>query len=501
MNRAVSNPDPAIIVIFGASGDLTQRKLVPALHTLTCDGLLPTSSRIVGVARSDMTDRAFRDHLFNGVQVYARARARPGNCELWPQSAQRYTFLIGNYNDPETYQRLHEHLRLLDEKMGRRGNRLYCLATPPLLYPTIVEHLGKAGLNHQETGWTRILIEKPFGHDLTSARLLNTQVHEVFEEHQVYRIDHYLGKETAQNILFFRFANTIFEPIWNRNYIDNIQITVAETGGVEHRAGYYDQVGVLRDMFQNHLLQLLALTAMEPPSSFNADAIRNEKVKLLSAIRPIPEESLKQRTVRGQYLGYRDTGGIDPGSQTATFGALELSIDNWRWQGVPFYLRSGKKLAAKTSEIVVQFQGPPHFMFPMPPGQDITPNVLALSIQPDEGMHLRFEVKTPNTLAETRSVDMEFHYAEAFGADALPDAYERLLLDALKGDASLFTRSDGIELAWQLIDPISQGWEIASVPPLAEYEPASWGPEEADTLLHKSGRNWLQVHGANGIDT
>ncbi|UCE19641.1 MAG: glucose-6-phosphate dehydrogenase [Gemmatimonadota bacterium] len=498
MSQTHLTTEPAVIIIFGASGDLTQRKLVPALHTLACDGLLPMQSRIVGVARTDLSDQDFRHNLFEGVKAYARRR--PGTCELWPRSAERHTYVAGSYDDPETYRRLAERLRQLDEEAGTRGNRLFCLATPPVLYPIIIEQLGKAELNKSGTGWTRIIIEKPFGNDFESARQLNGQVHAVFEEHQVFRIDHYLGKETAQNILFFRFANTIFEPVWNRKYIDNIQITVAETVGVGHRAGYYDKVGVLRDMFQNHLLQLMALTAMESPASFNADAIRNEKVKMFSAIRHISSGDVLECTVRGQYRGYRETEEIEPHSQTATYGALELFIDNWRWQGVPFYLRSGKMLTNKTSEIIVQFQRPPHFMFPLPPGREITPNVLALSIQPDEGMHLCFEVKTPNTLAETRSVDMEFHYADAFGADALPDAYERLLLDAIKGDASLFTRSDGIELAWQLIDPIVQVWESSKSPPLAIYEPGSWGPPEAEDLLNKTGRKWLSVHGEHGID-
>lgn len=498
MSSTNTTSEPAVIVIFGASGDLTQRKLVPALHTLACDGLIPRQSQIIGVARTDLSNQAFRDHLFKGITLYARAR--PGTCELWPKSAARHTYVAGSYEDPDTYLRLTEHLKQIVEETDIRDNSLYYLATPPALYPIIIDRMGKAGLNRSDSGWARIIIEKPFGQDLASARELNEQIHSVFDESQVYRIDHYLGKETAQNILFFRFANAIFEPIWNQKYIDNIQITVSETVGVGHRAGYYDKAGVLRDMFQNHLLQLMTLTAMEPPASFNADAIRNEKVKVLSAVRSISLDDVTKFTVRGQYKGYRETSKIDPDSQTATYGALELYIDNWRWHGVPFYLRSGKMLGTKTSEIVVHFQRPPHFMFPLPPHREITPNVLALSIQPDEGMHIRFEVKKPNTLAETRSVDMEFHYADAFGADALPDAYERLLLDALKGDASLFTRSDGIELAWQLIDPIIHGWKSPAAPRLAIYEPGSWGPKEADELLKKSNRKWMCVHGEHGID-
>lgn len=335
------------------------------------------------------------------------------------------------------------------------------------------------------------MIEKPFGQNLETATRLNQTLHTVFDENQIYRIDHYLGKETAQNILFLRFANTIFEPIWNRNYIDHVQITVAENLTIGHRGGYYDKAGVLRDIFQNHLIQLLALMTMEPPSSFNADAVRNETYKVFSAVRPIIPEAVWEHTVRGQYQGYRQEKGIPPDSKTATFGVVRLFIDNWRWQGVPFYLRSGKGLSEKCSQIILEFKEPPHVMFPMPPDKQIPPNRLALSIQPDEGIQLRFEAKVPDTVAEMRPVDMTFDYDATFGKSVLPDAYERLLMDVFHGDASLFTRNDAIELAWKFVDPIQRGWESEFAPHLELYETGSWGPTEAAKFIARDGRQWL----------
>jgi len=473
------------VVIFGASGDLTRRKLVPALYNLLRKKRIPPQTRIVGFARSDFSHDVFRQNMRDGV----RELSERFDEAAWTDFARNLYYVPGNPAQVGDFQNLDVLIRELEA--GQAGGRLYYLSTPPTLYEPIVAALGQANMHTERDGWRRIIIEKPFGTDLPSARHLNDSVHAVFGEDQVYRIDHYLGKETVQNVSVFRFANAIFEPIWNRNYIDNVQISVLETVTVGHRAGYYDSAGVLRDMFQNHLLQLLTLIAMEPPAALKADALRNEKVKVLSALRPIPLEALAHHIVRAQYRTYRDETNVAPKSDTPTYAALKLHVDNWRWQGVPFYLRSGKGLAERKTQIVVQFKQPPHALFALADNETFMPNTLAMEVQPNEGIHLSFQAKVPDAGIAMQTVHFSFQYAGTFGDGVIPEAYERLLLDALQGDASLFTRSDEIECSWGLIDPIMRSLSSPGAPPLEFYDVGSWGPVGGDHLLMRDGFEWV----------
>lgn len=475
---------PVSIVIFGASGDLTQRKLIPALYNLACGAHLSSQTRVIGVGRTSFDDESFRQHLRDGVQTHARLEE---GCEDWNRFSERLAYIVGDYEDPDTYQQLEKELKRNDQEAGTGGNRLFHMAIPPRVFSTVIQQLAESGLNQGERGWARLVVEKPFGRDLETAEDLNRQIHQVFKEDQVFRIDHYLGKETVQNILTLRFANAIFEPIWNRNYIDHVQITVAEDVGVSDRAGFYDQTGVLRDMFQNHVLQLVALTAMEPPVAFEADAFRDEKVNVLRAIRPVDRSLIGQYGGKGKKKAYRQESGVPDDSDTATFAALRLFIDNWRWRDVPFYLRSGKRMATKSTAIAIEFKQVPHLMFPTGKREDLPPNILYLCIQPHEGIHLQLQSKMPGAGMATHAADIHYDYAQDFDEEDLPGAYERLLLEVIYGDATLFSRADEIELAWELMDPVLDQKEKMR---LCTYEPGSWGPERADDFIEQDGRHW-----------
>jgi glucose-6-phosphate 1-dehydrogenase len=476
------------IVIVGATGDLTGRKLMPALFALFSKRRLTDDTRIVGVARTAMTDDAFRAKMQNAVSQFA---AEEWDATRWQEFARHLFYVPGDTTRAEGVAALRKWLGNREGTGG--GNRLYYLAVAPNRYGEIATRLGEAEMHREDAGWKRLVIEKPFGRDLASCRTLNQTIRAHFREDQIYRIDHYLGKDTVQNLLVFRFANTLFEPVWNHQYIDHVQVTVAETVPVGRRGDYYDKAGVLRDMFQNHLLQLLALVTIEAPARYAADPLRNEKVKVLDAVRVAAIEEARDLVCTGQYRGYRNEPGVAPDSKTPTYAAARLEIDNWRWRGVPFFLRSGKALAKRSSEIVIQFLCPPHLMFPLPPGATLQCNRLTMEIQPNEGIHLNFQTKVPDQGMGLRPSDLKFHYADAYPGVVIPEAYERLLQDALAGDAALFMRSDEIERAWEIMDPLIAATEAGDAPVPGEYAVGSQGPGCSDAFLERDGRQWLAL--------
>jgi glucose-6-phosphate 1-dehydrogenase len=486
---------PCAIVIFGANGDLTKRKLMPALYRLAYERRIPPTFAVIGNSRTAMDDDQFREKMRESVEHFLEDS--PFETDLWDSFAKNLFYIPGDLNDTGLYKKLADKLEELQSSHQTAGNVLFYLSTQPSYYGPVVKCLGEAKLQHGD-GWRRVVIEKPFGHDLKSARALDDEIHHVFPEKEVYRIDHYLGKETVQNILVLRFANGIFEPIWNRQYVDHVQITVAESLGIEERGAYYEQAGALRDIVQNHLLQLVALVGMEPPVSFDAKAVRDEKLKVLRAIRPISLEDTDTNVVRGQYgagfvegtpvRGYREEDGIASTSKTETFLAIRAYIDNWRWEGTPFYFRTGKRLPKRTTEIAIQFRAAPHAVFSSEAAEGMEPNALVLRIQPDEGISLKFGAKVPVQGIRIRSVNMDFVYGASFMVDA-PDAYETLILDALRGDATLFTRQDEVEQQWRFVDPIARAWTLGQSD-LPTYPAGTWGPIAADLLIARDGRTW-----------
>ncbi len=495
-SRAI--PGPCAVVIFGATGDLTHRKLVPALYNLAADGALPPAVSVVGFARRDKNDEVFRKELEEAARKFSRQQI---NEELWTGFASSIFYHRSEFHALEGYESLAKRLDELDAQRGTRGNRLFYLSAGPDQFPVILENVRKSGLNGARPGsWARVIVEKPFGTDLASAQRLNQMVRDAFSENDTFRIDHYLGKETAQNIMVMRFANAIFEQLWNARYIDHVQISASEPLGVEGRAGYYDKAGALRDMVQNHLLQLLCLTAMEPPAGLDADAIRDEKVKVLKSLRPLTGDEVRSHVVRAQYgagavngkrvPAYRDEQNINPESLTETYVALHANIDNWRWAGVPFFVRVGKRLPKATTEIAIQFKAAPPVLFNAEE-QTIESNALVIRIQPDEGVALRMSSKMPGSSLRIEPVKMDFHYGTSFGK-ATPEAYERLLLDAMSGDATLFARRDEVEEAWKFVDAIRGGWD-SNGDDLALYAAGSWGPSEADELIRRYGANWRRL--------
>jgi glucose-6-phosphate 1-dehydrogenase len=494
-------PDPFLFVLFGATGDLSHRKVVPAIYQLWRSNLLPHEYILVCIGRRPYDDDSFRIEMRAALDLYSRVL--PIDNDVWAEFAKRMTYFRMDFDDTPAFDRLGERLQALDAEHQTRGNMLFYLATQESAFPEIVQQLGRIGLDHEHHagGWRRIVVEKPFGRDLESAVRLNREIGKVFREPQVYRIDHYLGKETVRNLLVFRFGNGIFEPLWNRRYVDHVQITMAESIGVEERGAFYEETGALRDVVQNHLLQLLTLVAMEPPATFEAEALRDEKVKVLRAIPGFTPHEVTRNIVRGQYgpgwvgaeqvPGYRQELEVDPESETETFVAARFTIDDWRWGGVPFYLRAGKRLAKRATEIAVQFKSVPHRLF-LESSSDPEPNLLAMRIQPDEGILLRFVAKVPGLGLDIRAVNMDFTYGSAFNVDS-PDAYETLILDALLGDGSLFTRADEVEQAWSIVTPIVDAWLDAPPPEFPNYPAGSWGPEAADHMIERDGRRWRRI--------
>lgn len=496
-------PAPCAMVIFGVSGDLTARKLMPSLFDLYTSLPLPDGFCIVGVSHRDWSEQDFKDKMREAVVTHAR---KDVTAESWEGFARCLSYVRGSFDDPGTYARLGQQLTTLDGERRTLGNRLFYLATAPQYFSPILQGLAHADVLERQAnylepteGWHRVVVEKPFGHDLTSARELIAEMAEILTERQIYRIDHYLGKETVQNVLAFRFANILFDPVWNRQYVDNVQITAAESLGIEGRAGYYEGAGALRDMVESHLLQLLTVVAMEPPAFFNGNAVRDEKVKVLRTVVPPTGSGVGIHAVRGQYApgfvggqpvpGYHEEKGVAPDSTTETYVALRLGIDNWRWSGVPFYLRTGKRLPRRVTEVAVEFKRVPHLMFQNMGELDLTPNVISLRIQPDEGIAIRFAAKVPGARTQLRTVRMDFQYGAVFG-EAGPDAYERLLLDAMLGDPTLFTRRDEVESAWGIVQPILNAWAEPGAAPPALYESGTWGPHAADVMIERDGRTW-----------
>jgi len=489
--------EPCSIVIFGASGDLTGRKLIPSLYYLYTNGLLPPEFLIMGAGRHPLDDDTFRVEMVRAVREFKR----PGlDLKNISDFTRNIIYQQLDYDNAADFYRLDERLKKLESVGVPWANRVYYLATPPEKYSIIAQNLGLSGLSKECPGWRRLVVEKPFGRDFGSARLLNSHIHKYFSETQVFRIDHYLGKETVQDILMFRFANSIFEPVWNRQYVDHVQITASETLGVEHRAGYYDHAGVLRDMFQNHMMQLLGLTAMEPPAAFDSESVRDEKVKVFKSIRPLDIERLDQSLVIGQYShgeingkdvpAYRAEEGVNPGSLTPTYSAMKLCIDNWRWRGVPFYLRSGKRLKKRHTEIAIQFRHVPHMLFRDVMEENVSPNILVFTIQPDEGIELTLQTKMPGTKVCLRKVTMSFRYSDFHHGPSL-DSYERVLIDCLSGDHTLFVREDGIDATWKILTPVLKAIETA--PWLCElrmYSSGSHGPAAADIMIKRESRSW-----------